>query len=195
MIRLSRPGGGAGAWRAVSRRERSTEPTQLSGRQIERRPRWALFEPGSARVRRVHENAERDLTGEGERATRDISPRKTAPTNQPYKSKGGSEDPPVDSRSGGSSSASASRSRRLSTRCSRLPNAGAARSEIVGKRRTRRAAPVSPVTLRPSSRRLSLALQLTMIRHVARVSRITRGAPGRASDSAGEDRPECLDAS
>jgi hypothetical protein len=56
------------------------------------------------------------------------------------------------------------RSRRLSTRCSRLAIAGAARSEVVGKNRPRRAAPVSPVTLRPSSRRLSLVLQLMMFR-------------------------------
>ena len=42
----------------VSWSEHSTEPTQVFGRQSERRPRQALFERGDARVGGVLEHAE-----------------------------------------------------------------------------------------------------------------------------------------
>ena len=68
-LRRREPRGG------IFRAERSTEPTQVTGRQTERRPPQALFERGSARVRGALENAQRGLTGERRREARKTPPR------------------------------------------------------------------------------------------------------------------------
>src|SRR5687768_16160552 len=73
MARVARAG--------VSRSELATEPPQVFYRQTERARRLALFEPGGARVRGVHEQAERRFVRRAE-PQRDTGSRLSAPNVQ-----------------------------------------------------------------------------------------------------------------